>query len=602
MPVSIDERLWPPLKGSDESRPSDDAAKSSMAALVARVVGAKPFPETARRLADMTRMPHARISNAVRILETDPGLSARLLRLVNSPGYALRMRCTSLRHAAALVGLERLNHISTTAAVLDMFGDNTEVSARILDHSTVVGAFCRYFAVSFSLPAEELFTCGFLHDIGKLFLLEAEGDAYAALLSQSSSDSHERERELYGFDHANLGAHVLDAWNIPDPVPLIVAWHHSRSLFEGPPEISAMIETLRLSDEIAELMGSVSDGRAIRRIAESEAAQRLNLGEQQLTEIWPELRTLRSHCRAQRNNNETKFVDVTSIRPSASLPPPSAPPQSSKRPDQLCGICSEPGPSSTCSACDDNVCAKHLHAPDGWCDRCMADFATTRGALGIGLPLTLGITAAFASLLLGAVFGAVENGVPQTLRVLLAPVLALGLSAVFLGTGQRWIVRGRFLKQRKRRERESLAEPEAPSPAELREARLTTRIPGVPAVLSVPPSAFDDPSLRSLPQHPLPPPARAALLGSSPPPAQLAPEPLRSVLSEPPPYVPTLAPAAPPAAELPSPLPLAAALAPPAPARVERLPAEAPRAVFLAATRMPRRGRRLDRGQRRRDS
>lgn len=606
MPVSIDERLWPPLKGADESRPSDDAAKSSMAALVARVVGAKPFPETARRLADMTRMPQARISNAVRILETDPGLSARLLRLVNSPGYALRMRCTSLRHAAALVGLERLNHISTTAAVLDMFGDNTEVSAQILDHSTIVGAFCRYFAVSFSLPAEELFTCGFLHDIGKLFLLEAEGDAYAALLSQSSADSHERERELYGFDHASLGAHVLHAWNIPDPVPLVVAWHHSRSLFEGPPEVSAMIETLRLSDEIAELMGTLSDGRAIRRIAESQAAQRLNLGEQQLTEIWPELRTLRSHCRAQRNNDQTKFVDVTSIRPSASLPPPSVPPpKSSPRPEQVCGICSEPGPSSTCSACDDNVCAKHLHAPDGWCDRCLADFATTRGALGIGLPLTLGIAAAFASLLLGAVFGAVENGVPQTLRVLLAPVLALGLSALFLGTGQRWIVRGRFLKQRKRRERETLAAPEAaPTPEQAREARLTTRIPGVPAVLSVPPSAFDDPSLRALPHHPLPSPARAALLGSSLPPAQLAPEPPLSVLPELPPYVPTLAPAALPAATLPSPLPPPAALAPPAPApeRVERLPVEAPRAVFLAGTRMPRRGRRLDRGQRRRDS
>ncbi len=102
-----------------------------------------------------------------------------------------------------------------------MFGDNSELSARMLDHSTVVGAFCRYFAVSFSPLAEELFTCGFLHDIGKLFLLEAEGEGYAALLSRGMADSHERERELYGFDHANLGAHVLHAWNIPDPVPLV---------------------------------------------------------------------------------------------------------------------------------------------------------------------------------------------------------------------------------------------------------------------------------------------------------------------------------------------------------------------------------------------
>ena len=195
-----------------------------------------------------------------------------------------------------------------------------------------------------------------------------------------------------------------------------------------------MIETLRLSDEIAELMGTVSDERAIRSVAQSEAAQRLNLGEHQLSEIWPELKTLRDHCRAQRNN-QTHFVDVTSVRPSTSMAPPSGPPQSSRRPQPVCGVCSRPGPNSTCSACDDRVCSEHLHAPDGWCERCVNDFSTTRGALGIGLPLTLGITAAFASLLLGAVFGAVENGVPQTLRVLLAPVLALGLSALFLGAG-----------------------------------------------------------------------------------------------------------------------------------------------------------------------
>jgi len=581
MPVPIDERLWPALNGPDQSRPSDDAAKSSMAALVARVVGAKPFPETARRLADMTRMPHARISNAVRILETDPGLSARLLRLVNSPGYALRMRCTSLRHAAALVGLERLNHIATTAAVLDMFGDNTELSARMLDHSTVVGAFCRYFAVSFSLPAEELFTCGFLHDIGKLFLLEAEGDSYAALLSQNARDLHERERALYGFDHANLGAHVLHAWNIPDPVPLVVAWHHDRSLFEGPPEVSAMVETLRISDEIAELMGTVSDDRAIRRVAESESAQRLNLGEHQLAEIWQELKTLRDHCRAQRNNNETKFVDVTSIRPSASLPPPSGAPASSKTPVPLCELCSRPGPSSTCSACDASVCSKHLQAPDGWCDRCMADFATSRGALGIGLPLTLGIGAAFLSLLLGAVLGAVENGVPHTLRVLIAPVLALGLSAAFLGAGQRWIVRGRFLRQQRTRSKEGTAPPSAarePEPA--RVSKPTARVEGVPPVLSVPPSAFEDPMLRALPPEPLARPTREALLGSSSPPAKLA---------EPAPHLPALAP--PP----PEPEPVR-------PAPVERAAAEPPRAVYLAGTRMPRRGRRIDRAQRRRDS
>ena len=539
MPVSIDERLWLNPAGDDQSRASDDVARSSMAALVGRVIGAKPFPETARRLAEMTRMPNARIGNAVRLLETDPGLSARLLRLVNSPGYALRMRCTSLRHAAALVGLERLNHIATTAAVLDMFSDSSEVATRLLDHSTVVGAFCRYFAVSFSLPAEELFTCGFLHDIGKLLMLEAEGSHYAELIEGAPPHhSHEKERERFGFDHANLGAHVLSAWNIPEPVPLVVAWHHDASrVYEGPIEVAAMIETLRLADDIAHVIGTTSDDRAIRAIAESEGALRLNLGRYEISRLWPELRSLREHCRAQRAN-PSHFIDVTSVRPTASLPPPSAAPAVSRpapspslpapsnpaaaRPgDPACSVCSEPSAGEICRACDAAVCPTHKDPRDAWCRRCLSDFETANSALGVGPALKLGLGAAFLSLLLGTLFGALQNGAaggePNTLRLLLAPVVALALSAAVLVLGRRWIVRHRFLRQR------GSSRVTLPSPG-IRSAKRDDS--EVARVLTVPPSAYDKlPLLRALPKDVMAHASREALLGSSRPPGSGAPTP-----------------------------------------------------------------------------
>jgi HD-like signal output (HDOD) protein len=617
MPVSIDERLWLNPLGDDQSRASDDVARSSMAALVGRVVGAKPFPETARRLAEMTRMPNARIGNAVRLLETDPGLSARLLRLVNSPGYALRMRCTSLRHAAALVGLERLNHIATTAAVLDMFSDSSEVATRLLDHSTVVGAFCRYFAVSFSLPAEELFTCGFLHDIGKLLMLEAEGSHYAELLeSAPPHHSHEKERERFGFDHASLGAHVLSAWNIPEPVPLVVAWHHDASrVYEGPIEVAAMIETLRLADDIAHVIGTTSDDRAIRMIAESEGALRLNLGRYEISRLWPELRSLREHCRAQRAN-PSHFIDVTSIRPTASLPPPSVAPAvgrpdlsgpapSRPRPspsllpasepararpgEPACSACSEPSEGELCGACGAPVCATHKDPRDGWCQRCLADFETANSALGAGLALKLGLGAAFLSLLLGTLFGALQNGAagaPGTLRLLLAPVVALALSAAVLVLGQRWIVRRRFLKQR------SANRYTLPSPGALPKKRDDS---GIARVLTIPPSAYDKlPLLRDLPLDVVAPASRGALLGSSPPPESVGPlpaaaprplaEPIRiteaAVQQEPEPA---------------APLPAIAIDGAP----LQTLRAIEPRPEFNGA-RTPRRGPRRDRAHRRR--
>ena len=71
--------------GGDDAE-AEARAEQSVAAVGARIIGAKPFPIAARRLEELTRNPKARLEQVVSVLETDPGLSVRLLRLVNSAG------------------------------------------------------------------------------------------------------------------------------------------------------------------------------------------------------------------------------------------------------------------------------------------------------------------------------------------------------------------------------------------------------------------------------------------------------------------------------------------------------------------------------------
>ena len=147
----VNEDLWFDTSVDEEA---EAKAANSMAALVGRILGAKPLPIAARRLAELTRSPNARIEQTVRVLESDPALSARLLRLVNSAGYALRARCGSVHHAAALVGTRRIHQVATTAAVLDLFDASSETAVRLLEHAAVVGALCRYLAVHLGLPRD----------------------------------------------------------------------------------------------------------------------------------------------------------------------------------------------------------------------------------------------------------------------------------------------------------------------------------------------------------------------------------------------------------------------------------------------------------------
>ena len=124
MKFDIDEELW---YGVSSDEQAEAQAAKSMAARMGRIVGAKPFPAAAQRLSQLTQDPNCLMDEVVSVLESDPALSARLLRLVNSVGFSLRTACTSVRHAAALVGTEKLNQVASTAAILDMYESSSEI-------------------------------------------------------------------------------------------------------------------------------------------------------------------------------------------------------------------------------------------------------------------------------------------------------------------------------------------------------------------------------------------------------------------------------------------------------------------------------------------
>ena len=450
---AMDESVWFGPNPKDDLAATENAA-SSMAALVGRILGAKPFPEAARKLADLTRNPNCRIDPIVKVLEGDPGLSARLLRLVNSAGYSLRVRCTSVRHAAALVGTERLNQVATTAAVLDMFAAEGELAGAILEHSTIVGAFCRYLAVHLSLPADDLFTCGFLHDIGKLMLLEAEGDRYAELLHAHPCAGDRLpglERELLGFDHALLAGHVLRAWNIPDPVPRVVAaHHHPAGSYEASSLITAMINVLRLADQLADAFEKGGEAATPAAIASGEPAGFLEISEPQLAAMWSELRGVYARCQESMGKEATVVAMATSsIRPSlpAAKRTPTAPP--SELPSQLaCVVCHGPSFGNTCAACHGHVCPNDQLGDEGWCLECVQAYRELTASSSLPTPVRVVATFMAAALVLALTTLAQVAWGSSPLPAALGSVLLVAVLIVAAVIGRSAWLRSRFLQSR----------------------------------------------------------------------------------------------------------------------------------------------------------
>jgi len=261
---------------------AEEAASRSLAAAVAKAHGVRASV-SAQRLLEILGNPDVTLGELSRAIEVDSSLAARVLRVVNSSAYGLRVRVRKISVAVTLLGLKRLNEIATAAAVLDWFEQDSQRVPEIFRHSSATASLARHIATRAGLPPEEMYTCGLLHDYGKLIMLQADGESYARLLGAAAGDDDEvcaRERAAHGYDHAILGARMLAEWNLPEPLPSVISLHHqpARAWRVGG-AVGLMVAALRLADRLAREFDRAMpiDDAWVDEIARDENVRRLSL-------------------------------------------------------------------------------------------------------------------------------------------------------------------------------------------------------------------------------------------------------------------------------------------------------------------------------------
>jgi HD-like signal output (HDOD) protein len=243
------------LHGESAAESRREAVLGSAAALAASVNLARPFPQAAAKVLTLTSGQDFDVPALVAVLESDLALSTRILRLVNSPRFGLRVRCATVKQAVPLLGSEGVRLATVAGSVLNLFpGNGKNVWRDLHNHATLVGGLCRHLAPQWGIPEDEMFTAAFLHDIGKWIFLERE-PGYAAILETADSAPEatvEKERAMFGFDHAELAGHLLSAWGIPNPLPEVVGLHHDpATAYAGNRDVGVRVALIRMADQLA---------------------------------------------------------------------------------------------------------------------------------------------------------------------------------------------------------------------------------------------------------------------------------------------------------------------------------------------------------------
>ena len=177
--------------------------------------------------------PNASFDDLAAIVKTDPAMSARLLKIVNSAFYGFDEKVDTLTHALNIIGTEQLTDLALAAIVTSKFQGiprdliNMET---FWMHSIACGIAAREIAKRMSgVETEKMYLGGMLHDIGSLIIFkESPEDARKILLrcKESGENLFKVEKEILGYDHAEVGALLLTEWKLADRLAEMVKYHH----------------------------------------------------------------------------------------------------------------------------------------------------------------------------------------------------------------------------------------------------------------------------------------------------------------------------------------------------------------------------------------
>jgi putative nucleotidyltransferase with HDIG domain len=218
----------------------------------------------------------------------DPILTARILRLANSPIYSLLKSVSTLRQAIDVVGMKPIYEILIVGLASDSFAkeirDSSEGKA-IWEHSLAVALLSRELSKVLGLRGtEETFICGLLHDIGKILLLRNDFGRFSEVITeQNESSMLHAESAMFGYNHAQIGSLVASRWGLPEGVCHTILNHHNPAQSE---HLSIIAHLVSAADTIANASGYGLREVDNENIIETDSAIMLNLSVSQIETAW----------------------------------------------------------------------------------------------------------------------------------------------------------------------------------------------------------------------------------------------------------------------------------------------------------------------------
>jgi len=216
-----------------------------------------PFPQVAIRVLQLANSDAVQLHQLSDLISSDPAFASEVLSIANSLLYAPRFPSNSILQAIAVLGVNNLQGLCLTVGARTYLGKSLSLPTMrsLWRHNLACGLIAEQLASAGFMDKDTAYTCGVLHDIGRLALAAVRPKEYAVLLGSHSGTPEsilKAEEELFGLDHCAVGRQLITDWKLPADFEAVVAEHHLPRPKDGP---WGMAQLINLSCRMADSAG-----------------------------------------------------------------------------------------------------------------------------------------------------------------------------------------------------------------------------------------------------------------------------------------------------------------------------------------------------------
>ena len=269
--------------------------------LFRRISEVSSLPAVALQIIEVANDPNAGAEDLHRAVQFDAALAMRIMRTVNSSYYSLQNKVADLKLAITLLGFKEIRNLAMTAYVSQLFkadaGHGAYSREHLWNHFIGVGSVARLIAeTTHTVPPREAYLAGLLHDLGIILLDQYLHKPFCQIIDRLGEDVPvcDLERQVLGFDHAELGEYVAAQWNLPGHLTTTIRYHHAPLEYVGPHQ--AMVYTVALANFLCDAKELTSRPTSRLQVPPADVFNGIGLDKHGVSSIWGQLDATLEHA------------------------------------------------------------------------------------------------------------------------------------------------------------------------------------------------------------------------------------------------------------------------------------------------------------------